>query len=63
VPEPAATARRRGGKSDSPDAVYVARAVLVADHTATPRADGDREISWSHHGRVRSEAAFAPSPE
>ena len=43
APKPAATARRRGGKSDSLDAVHAARAVLAAEHTATPRADGDRE--------------------
>jgi transposase len=43
APKPRATARRRGGKSDSLDAVHAARAVLAADHTATPRADGDRE--------------------
>jgi transposase len=43
APKPTATARRRGGKSDSLDAVHAARAVLAADHTATPRADGDRE--------------------
>ncbi|WP_027659605.1 IS110 family RNA-guided transposase [Salinispora fenicalii] len=43
APKPTATARRRGGKSDSLDAVHSARAVLAADHTTTPRADGDRE--------------------
>ncbi len=43
APKPTATARRRGGKSDSLDAVHAARAVLAADHIATPRADGDRE--------------------
>ena len=43
APKPAATTRRRGGKSDALDAVHAARAVLAADHVATPRADGDRE--------------------
>ncbi|WP_416900846.1 IS110 family transposase [Micromonospora echinospora] len=43
APKPTATARRRGGKSDSLDAVQAARAVLAANHAATPRADGDRE--------------------
>ncbi|MFC5008747.1 IS110 family transposase, partial [Dactylosporangium cerinum] len=43
APKPTATARRRGGKSDSLDAVHAARAVLAAENTATPRADGDRE--------------------
>lgn len=43
APKPAATSRRRGGKSDALDAVHAARAVLAADHVATPRADGDRE--------------------
>jgi transposase len=43
APKPVATARRRGGKSDALDAVHAARAVLAADHVATPRADGDRE--------------------
>lgn len=41
--KPTSTSRRRGGKSDSLDAVHAARAVLAADYTATPRADGDRE--------------------
>jgi transposase len=36
-------ARRRDGKSDALDAVHVARTALAALHTATPRADGDRE--------------------
>ncbi|WP_433495709.1 IS110 family transposase [Micromonospora sp. CA-248089] len=43
APKPAAGRRRRGGKSDALDAVHAARAVLAADHVATPRADGDRE--------------------
>lgn len=43
APKPTSTARRRGGKSDALDAVHAARAVLAAEHTATPRADGDRE--------------------
>ncbi|MEU4695467.1 IS110 family transposase, partial [Actinoplanes sp. NPDC023714] len=43
APKPAKGRRRRGGKSDALDAVHAARAVLAADHTATPRADGDRE--------------------
>jgi len=43
APKPTATARRRSGKSDSLDAVHAARAVLAAEHGATPRADGDRE--------------------
>lgn len=43
APKPTASARRRGGKSDSLDAAHAARAVLAADHTATPRVDGDRE--------------------
>ncbi|WP_344619775.1 IS110 family transposase, partial [Dactylosporangium salmoneum] len=44
APKPTATVRRRGGKSDSLDAVHAARAVLAADHAAAPRADGDREV-------------------
>jgi transposase len=36
-------ARRRGGKSDTLDAIQVARTALAARHVATPRADGDRE--------------------
>ncbi|AXO35908.1 IS110 family transposase [Micromonospora sp. B006] len=43
APKPAAGRRRRGGKSDTLDAVHAARGVLAADHVATPRADGDRE--------------------
>jgi transposase len=43
APKPATARRRRGGKSDALDAVHAARAVLAADHLATPRADGDRE--------------------
>jgi transposase len=43
APKPAKGRRRRGGKSDALDAVHAARAVLAADHLATPRADGDRE--------------------
>ncbi|GAA0481663.1 IS110 family transposase [Actinoplanes capillaceus] len=43
APKPAATVRRRGGKSDALDAIHAARAVLAADHQATPRADGARE--------------------
>ncbi|WP_229716436.1 IS110 family transposase, partial [Mangrovihabitans endophyticus] len=43
APKPATGNRRRGGKSDSLDAVHAARAVLATDHQATPRADGDRE--------------------
>lgn len=43
APKPTATVRRRGGKSDSLDAIHAARAVLAADHAAIPRADGDRE--------------------
>jgi transposase len=36
-------ARRRGGKSDSLDAVHIARIALTAGHVITPRSDGDRE--------------------
>jgi transposase len=43
APNPPAARRRRGGKSDSLDAVTAARAVLSSTHTATPRADGIRE--------------------
>jgi transposase len=43
APKPTAPTRRRGGKSDSLDAAHAARAVLAADHAATPRVDGDRE--------------------
>jgi transposase len=43
APKPATARRRRGGKSDALDAVHAARAVLAADHHATPRTDGDRE--------------------
>jgi transposase len=43
APKGKGTSRRRGGKSDVLDAVHVARAVLAAEHVATPRADGDRE--------------------
>jgi transposase len=43
APRPAGSVRRRGGKSDALDAAAAARAVLAAEHTATPRADGDRE--------------------
>jgi transposase len=37
------SARRRGGKSDSLDAVHVARIALAAERVITPRSDGDRE--------------------
>lgn len=37
------TKRRVGGKADALDAAHVARAALAASHTATPRADSDRE--------------------
>ncbi|MGC5030802.1 IS110 family transposase [Micromonospora sp. DT229] len=43
APKPATGRRRRGGKSDALDATHAARAVLAADHVATPRTDGDRE--------------------
>jgi transposase len=43
APKPATGVRRRGGKSDTLDAVHAARAVLAAEHLATPRADGARE--------------------
>jgi transposase len=43
APKPATARRRRGGKSDALDAAHAARAVLAADHLATPRVDGDRE--------------------
>jgi transposase len=47
APAPAASTRRRGGKSDRLDAVAAARAVLARPaHTAAiPRADGDREAA------------------
>lgn len=58
APKPTATARRRGGKSDSLDALHAARAVLAADHIATPRPDGDREAL-----RIRMPAAATtPTP-
>ena len=45
APAPAASARRRGGKSDRLDALAAARTVLARPATAvaSPRADGDRE--------------------
>jgi transposase len=45
APAPAAARRRRGGKSDTLDAVHAARAVLATDldQLVVPRADGDRE--------------------
>jgi transposase len=45
APAPAASTRRRGGKSDRLDALAAARTVLTRPATAvaTPRADGDRE--------------------
>ena len=60
APKPAATTRRRGGKSDSLDAVHAARAVLAADHHATPRADGSREdlrilhVTRRHYTDIRT---------
>ena len=60
APKPAATSRRRGGKSDALDAVHAARAVLAADRHATPRADGDREdlrilhVSRRHYTDIRT---------
>jgi transposase len=43
APNPPTARKRRGGKSDSLDAITAARAVLAATHTAAPRADGIRE--------------------
>ncbi|MEU8004225.1 IS110 family transposase [Catellatospora sp. NPDC049111] len=45
APPPPTAVRRRGGKSDSLDAVAAARTVLATplDKVAIPRADGDRE--------------------
>jgi transposase len=43
APKPTTARRRRAGKSDALDAVHAARAVLAADHLATPRTDGTRE--------------------
>jgi transposase len=45
APAPAASTRRRGGKSDRLDALAAARTVLTrpVQAVATPRADGDRE--------------------
>jgi transposase len=60
APKPAATSRRRGGKSDALDAAHAARAVLAADHHATPRADGDREdlrilhVTRRHYTDIRT---------
>ncbi|MEU4165187.1 IS110 family transposase [Actinoplanes sp. NPDC026670] len=60
APKPAKGRRRRGGKSDALDAVHAARAVLAADHLATPRADGDREalrllhVIRRHHSDMRT---------
>ena len=41
--KPPATARRRGGKSDTLDATHPARSALSTDRHAEPRADGLRE--------------------
>jgi transposase len=60
APKPATARRRRRGKSDALDAVHAARAVLAADHLATPRTDGDREalrilhISRRHYSDTRT---------
>jgi transposase len=60
APKPTTAARRRGGKSDALDAVHAARAVLAADHHATPRADGDREalrilhVCRRHYSDIRT---------
>jgi transposase len=43
APKPAATRRRRAGKSDTLDATHAARAALSTDRHAQPRADGTRE--------------------
>jgi len=43
APNPPAARRRRGGKSDTLDAVTAARTVLASQQLATPRADGPRE--------------------
>ena len=60
APRVKGAARRRGGKSDALDAVHAARAVLGAEHVATPRADGEREalrllhVCRRHHSDVRT---------
>jgi transposase len=60
APKPATARRRRGGKSDALDAVHAARAVLAADHLATPRVDGDREalrvlhVCRRHYSDIRT---------
>lgn len=60
APKPAATSRRRGGKSDALDAAHAARAVLAADHQATPRTDGIREdlrilhVTRRHYSDIRT---------
>ncbi|MFK3979580.1 IS110 family transposase [Micromonospora sp. NPDC050397] len=41
--KPVTANRRRGGKSDSADALHAARACLATTHPATPRANGTRE--------------------
>jgi transposase len=43
APKPAATRRRRAGKSDTLDATHAARNALTTDRHAEPRADGTRE--------------------
>lgn len=60
APKPATSRRRRGGKSDALDATHAARAVLAADHVATPRTDGDREalrllhVCRRHYSDIRT---------
>lgn len=43
APKPAASRRRRTGKSDPLDATHAARSALSTDRHAQPRADGTRE--------------------
>lgn len=62
APKPATGRRRRGGKSDALDAVHAARAVLAADHLATPRTDGDREALRLLPSAAATTATPAPPP-
>jgi transposase len=43
APRVAGQGRRRGGKSDTLDAIHIGRTALGASKLATPRSDGDRE--------------------
>lgn len=60
APKPERASRRRGGKSDTADALAAARAVLAAPHQISPRADGVREelrvllATRRHHTDIRT---------